>query len=82
MPLVITDELLRAAGMTESEARVEIAGRLFDAGRLTIGHASRLAGMSEIEFEEQLQRRGLPRYRITDEMFAEDLRTLKETGRW
>ena len=42
MPLVIPDDALRAAGMDEREAKVEIACRWFDEGKLAIGHATRL----------------------------------------
>lgn len=82
MPLVIPDDVLRAAGMSEQEAKVEIACRLFDSGRLAIGHAARLAGMSEVNFEEQLAARGLPRYRYTDQMLDQDIESLKKLGRW
>jgi predicted HTH domain antitoxin len=82
MPLIISDESLKAAGLTEQEAKVEIACRLFDAGKLTIGHASRMANLSELEFETELERRGLPRYRYTEEMLNQDVETLKKLGRW
>lgn len=82
MPLVIPDEALMAAGLTEREAKLEIACRWFDAGILTIGHASRLAGLSEPEFEAQLELRGIPRYRYTEEMLERDVETLKRLGRW
>jgi predicted HTH domain antitoxin len=82
MPLVIPDDILRAAGMNEREAKVEIACRWFDAGKLTIGHAAHLAGLSEVEFEAQLERRGIPRYRYTEEMLDHDVNVLKKLGRW
>ena len=82
MPLVIPDETLRAAGMNEREAKVEIACRLFDAGKLAIGHASFLAGLSEAEFEAELELRGIPRYRYTEEMLERDVEVLKKLGRW
>ena len=82
MPVLISDDVLRAAGMDEREAKVEIACRLFDAGKLTIGHASRLAGVDEMEFERQLERRGIPRIRYTEQMLESDVETLKKLGRW
>ena len=82
MPLLIPDETLRAAGMDEREAKLEIACRWFDSGRLTIGHAARLAGLSELEFESQLERRGIARYRYTEEMLEHDVEALKKLGRW
>jgi predicted HTH domain antitoxin len=82
MPLIIPDEALRAAGMTEAEAKVEIACRLFDAGKLTIGHASALAGLTWMEFEHQLTARGIPLIRYDDSAAADDVATLKKLGRW
>lgn len=82
MPLVISDDDLHAANLTPEEARVEIACRLFDAGRLTIGHAARMAGLTELTFEEQLHQRGIPRYRYTDQKMESDLQSLKKLGRW
>jgi predicted HTH domain antitoxin len=82
MPLVISDEMLKAAGMSEREAKVEIACRWFDAGRLTIGAAACLAGLSEVELERQLEVRGIPRYRYTEEMLEHDVEVLKKLGRW
>ena len=82
MPLVISDEALRAAGMSEQQAKVEIACRWFDAGKLTLGHAARMAGSSETEFELELEQRRIPRYRYTDEMLEQDVAALKKLGRW
>ena len=82
MPLVIPDDMLKAAGMNEREAKIEIACRWFDAGKLAIGHAARLADLSELDFEKQLEARGLPRYRYTDEMVERDVDALKKLGRW
>lgn len=81
MPLIITDETLQAAGMTEAEARIEIACRLFDAGKLTIGHACTLAGLTESEFEQQLAARQIPRFPIDDAAIANAVATLKKLGR-
>jgi predicted HTH domain antitoxin len=82
MPLVISDETLRAAGIDEHEARLEIACRWFDTGKLSFGHAAAFAGLSEIDFEAQLEQRGLPRHRYTAEMLDQDVETLKKLGRW
>ncbi len=43
MPLIIPDEALEAAGMTEREARLEIGCRLFEIGKLTLWSAAKLA---------------------------------------
>lgn len=82
MPLVIPDELLRAAGMSEQQAKLEIACRWFDEGKLSIEHAARLAGTDKTEFESQLELRGLPRHRYTEQMLEQDVETLKKLRRW
>lgn len=72
MPLTISDEVLKQAGMTEQEARVEIACRLFDAGKLALWPAAQLAGMTRIAFEAELMDRKIPIYRPTlDELVSE-----------
>ena len=82
MPLVIPDDALEAAGLSEQEAKLEIACRWFDEGKLTIGHAARLANLTELAFETELSARGIPRYRYTGEMLDRDVEALKKLGRW
>jgi predicted HTH domain antitoxin len=82
MPPVIPDDALRAAGLSEREAKLEIACRWFDAGKLAIGHAARLAGLSVAQLEAELEPRCIPRYRSTEQMLEQDLEALKKLGRW
>jgi predicted HTH domain antitoxin len=81
MPLTLSDELLKQAGMTEEEARVEIACRLFDAGKLALWPAAQLAGMERVEFEAELIARKIPIYRMTVDEFQTDLETLRQLDR-
>jgi predicted HTH domain antitoxin len=81
MPLVISDEVLQQANLTEREALIEFACRLFDGGRLSIGHAARVAGLEVAEMEEALRARNLPRYRYTESELAQDLRALEKIER-
>jgi len=71
MPLTLSDDILQKAGMSADEARVEIACRLFDAGKLDLWPAAQLAEMTRVEFEEELHRRHIPIYRPT----LDDLKT-------
>ncbi len=82
MPVLISDETLRAAGMNEREAKLEIACRWFDAGKLSLGSAAQLASLSPNEFENELQQRGIPRFRYTEENLDDDVAALKKLGRW
>ncbi len=80
MPVVISDETLEQAGLTEREALVEIACRLFDIGKLHLWPAAKMAGMSRVEFEQELMSRKIPVYRPTIEGLHEDLAALKRLG--
>jgi predicted HTH domain antitoxin len=80
MPVVISDEILWDAGLNEREALVEIACRLFDAGKLTLWSAARLAQLSRVEFEHELKTRQLPLYRPTVRDLEADLDALDQLG--
>lgn len=77
MALVIADETLRAMQMDEQQARVEIACWLFDAGRLSFGHASTLAALPQESMLAELERRGIPRYRYTGRHLEQDLESIE-----
>lgn len=80
MGMVIPDDILASARMTEDELRLEIALLLFQKEKLTMGQASRLAGMSLLQFQHLLAGRGIPvHYDIAD--FEEDLKTLESLPR-
>jgi predicted HTH domain antitoxin len=76
VPVVIPDETLKAAGLTEREAVLEIACHLFDAGKLALWPAAKPAGMSRGEFEAELGHRKIAVYRPAEQDFANDLAAL------
>ena len=80
MPLLIPDETLRDAKMTEAEARIEIACRLFDAGRLSLPAAGRLAGLDRNAMEHELRTRQIAVFRPTVEDLRHDVASLEELG--
>jgi predicted HTH domain antitoxin len=80
MPLTITDEQLRTMGLSEREAAVEFACRLFDAGRLTFHSAMRLATLDRVDFEAALKSRGIAIYRPTADDLRRDVEALKRSG--
>ena len=65
MPDVISDEILQHAKLTEREALIEIACHLYDAQLIGKGLAARMSGLTRLEFEDELVRRGLPVIRYT-----------------
>jgi predicted HTH domain antitoxin len=80
MDIVIPDEILQATHMSVDEVKQELAVLLFQKEKLTLGQASWLAGMSQLQFQHLLASRKIPvHYDVTE--FEADLRTLHEMGR-
>ncbi|WP_407900792.1 UPF0175 family protein [Scytonema sp. NUACC26] len=67
--------------MTEAEFKQEVALLLFESGKLPLGHASKLAEMNKIQFQQLLQERKIPLYSYEMEDFELDLKNLRELGR-
>ena len=80
MPLTISDEMLTAAGLSEQEAKLEIACRLFDAGRLTMPEAVRWAGVNRTTFESALLERKLPLVRAGEAYWQHELKNMQRLG--
>jgi len=78
MPIVITNELLSEAGLSERDALLEIACRLYDAGKLTMPQATRWAGVTRVELESALLQRGLPLVRIDERYWRQEVDTLEQ----
>lgn len=79
MSVLITDETLRAAGLTEPEFNAEVALMLYKEERLTLGQAARLAGMDRTEFQQFLGSRG-GYLNLDEEDFELDLKSLRAWG--
>jgi predicted HTH domain antitoxin len=80
MGVVIPDEILHAARMSPAEFMQEVAVLLFQKDKLTLGQASRLAGMSQLQFQHLLASRRIALHYGMEE-FEADLETLRRTGR-
>ncbi len=77
MTIVIPDEIIHSTRLTVAEIMQELALTLFQRGKLTLGQASPLAGMSQWQFQQLLGSRGIPIHYGVDD-FEADLQTLKE----
>ncbi len=78
--IVVPDELLAIARMTEAEMRQEIAIMLFQKEKLTLAQASRFAGINRLAFQHLLTSRQIPvHYDVED--FDQDIKNLQEIGR-
>ena len=76
MPLVIPDEALREAGLSETDALIEFACRLLEAGKLSLWGAARLAGLSRVALEDELLARRIPWLRPDEGDLTDDLAAL------
>ena len=80
MSVTISDEILHSAHMTADELIQEIAVLLFQKDKLTLGQASRMAKMTQAQFQHLLANRQIPvHYDVSD--FEADLDTLREMKR-
>ncbi len=78
--LEIPRDILDSARLSLEELRVEIAIHLFARGRLGIGKAHELAGMSLWEFRQLLGSRQIaPHYDLED--LEDDVATLRDLDR-
>lgn len=59
MSLVISDEIVRASGLSEDQLLVEVVLLLFKEDRISLGKAAELLKMSQIRFQRLLGDRGL-----------------------
>ncbi len=78
--LEIPRDILDSARLSLEELRIELAVHLFAQGRLGVGKAHELAGLSLWEFRQILASRRIPpHYELED--LADDAATLRDLGR-
>lgn len=77
--LEIPDEMVQGKGLNEGDWLQEIAIALFQQELITLGRASRIARMHQVDFQKLLGSRGICiHYDVED--FEEDIRHLEERG--
>ena len=79
MSLVISDDIVKASGFSESELLLEIAIMLFQQDKISLGKSSELLGMHRMQFQKLLAERGICVHYYVDE-FQEDIDSLQETS--
>lgn len=79
LTLEIPDDLAQTGRFTESDWLREIAIALFRQERISLGRASKIAGLHVIEFQKIIASRGICiHYDVED--FQEDIQHLREQG--
>jgi len=77
MTIEISDQLLEKSGLTREEILLELAIILFQRESITLGQASKIAGIHQFEFQKELAKRKIPiHYDVED--FEKDLETIKQ----
>lgn len=72
---MISDDLVRASGLSERELLLEIVLMLFRQDKISLGKASELMGMHRMELQKLLADQGISvHYDVAE--FQEDLNTL------
>lgn len=79
MSLVISDEIVRASGLSEKELLLEIVLLLFQQDKVSLGKAAELLEMSQIRFQRLIAERGIcVHYDVAE--FREDVQHLTAKG--
>jgi predicted HTH domain antitoxin len=75
----LTIDIPDALEISESDLRIELAISLFQQERITLGTASQLAELHQIEFQQLIASRGICiHYDVED--LEQDLNSLREEG--
>lgn len=65
----------------EREARLAMAAKLFETGKLTSGQAARLVGMARVAFLSELGRLGVSAIQVEPDELERDLATAEAAAR-
>lgn len=79
MSLVISDEVIKASGLSENQFLLEIVIMLFQQEKISLGKASEIIGMNQIKFQKLLAQRGICIHYDVAEL-QEDIQHLRSKG--
>jgi predicted HTH domain antitoxin len=75
MTIEVQDEALRGLNLTQPQALLDLAVGLFTERRVTVGRAAAVAQLTQLDFQRELARRGIPVHYDLEDLQA-DMRTL------
>jgi len=79
MSLVISEEIVKASGLSEQELIIELVLLLFQQEKLSLGKAAELLNISQVKFQKILSERGINIHYDVDEL-QEDIQHLTAKG--
>ena len=75
MIVEIPDQVINQSGLSAGEILLKVAIVLFQEEKLTLGQASRLAGLHQFEFQKELADKNIPVH-YGEEDYQNDLKTI------
>lgn len=75
MIIEIPDKIVVQTGLSSKDILLKVAIMLFEEEKLTLGQASKLAGLHQFEFQKELAARKIPVH-YNEEDFERDLQTI------
>jgi predicted HTH domain antitoxin len=78
MSLVISEDIVKASGLSENDLFLEIILILFQQDKISLGKASELLGLHRMQLQQIISERGICIHYDVNE-FQEDLNILQET---
>ncbi|MCC5898602.1 MAG: UPF0175 family protein [Phormidium sp. BM_Day4_Bin.17] len=79
MSLVISEEIVKASGLSEQELIIELVLLLFQQEKLSLGKAAELLNISQVKFQKILSERGINIHYDVDEL-QEDIQHFTAKG--
>jgi len=79
MSLIISDEIVKASGLSEEKLLTEVILMLFQQDKITLGKAAELLNISQITFQKLMGERGINIHYDVEEL-QEDIEHLKAKG--
>lgn len=77
MSLVVPDELVKASGLSEEELLHELVLLLYQKEKISLGKASRILGMTQLEFQALLANHDLYLHYAVEDLH-EDVKSLQD----
>ncbi|MCU0238780.1 MAG: UPF0175 family protein [Pyrinomonadaceae bacterium] len=77
MIVEIPDQVISQTGLSSKEILLKVALMFFQEEKLTLGQASKLAGLHQFEFQKELADRKIPIH-YSEEDFQRDLQTISK----
>ena len=75
MALIINDEILKKAQISEKDLMIDLSCYLYDKKRLSLGQARQLADLDQITFQRELVKRDIDIH-YTEKELNDDLKNL------